>query len=467
MTCKHIILPSIALLCSLTIGCAPGEGTIATSSSAGGFEQGSVELDGSIVNGVQTSITEVPWQVSLRIDNQHICGGSIIAEQWVLTAAHCLVDLPVDRMSVHAGISNTYERGGQWSTVGQAIVHEGYTGNASAGFDIALIRLASPFDLSGPTARKIALASPQDFADGRVASGVIATVSGWGAVAEESEAPQDDLLSTTVPILSAEETEAAYRARIASDQIGAGWFGRRNSDSCYGDSGGPLVVPDGEGRFLLTGVVSWGVECGSSRYPGMYTNPAVYHDWIRGNGASFTTFTPTPVPTPTPTPTPTPQPPEGNDVEPPEGNDMQPPEGNDQPPEGNDQMEEKPAPQPTPQPTTQPAKLATVAYIPIPDGAGLYLNGQLDEDFEAGVVEITIDVEHSNPLDLSFTLTYPDGRRHNFQRPDQDASNGVRTYRFEAPAGVYANGLWRLELFDLYKGDEGGIERLDLRVYPR
>ena len=470
MNRKNIILPSIALTCSLLVGCVPGDGSIATSSSAGSFEQGNVEIDASIVNGTLTDITQVPWQISLRIDNQHICGGSIIDEQWVLTAAHCLDDLPVNRMTVHAGMSNNLDRNDQWSAIGQAIMHEGYNGNASAGFDIALIRLASPFDLSGPRAQKIALASAQDFTDGRVASGVLATVSGWGATSEESQVPQDDLLSTTVPILSTAETEAAYRARIANDQIGAGWFGRRNSDSCYGDSGGPLVVPDGENGFILTGVVSWGIECGSSEFPGMYTNPAVYHDWIRSQGASFTTFSPTPAPQPTPQPTPNPQPPEENEMNPgEEGGVMDPGEAGMDPNEGTGGMEEtpEPAPQPTPQPVGEPATLATVAYLPIPDGAGLYLNGRLDEDFEAGVIEITIDIEHSNPLDLSFTLTYPDGRSHNFQRPDQDPSNGVRTYRFEAPAGVRASGLWRIELFDLFQGDSGGIEKLDLKVYPR
>lgn len=80
-----------------------------------------------VINGVNAKENEFPHQLSLRIRGSHICGGSILNEQWVVTAGHCILDLPVNDMTVNVGILKTTETG-QSNRIAKAIVHPDYKG---------------------------------------------------------------------------------------------------------------------------------------------------------------------------------------------------------------------------------------------------------------------------------------------------------------------------------------------------
>ncbi len=230
-----------------------------------------------IVGGTATTIGANPWQVSLQSSSGfHFCGGSIINANWILTAQHCVNDGGVisKPARIEAG-TTTLSGSGQVRSVAEVVVYPGYV-DASKGKDIALLRLSTPLDLSGASAKAIPLLTAADATAGLTNTGVVSRVTGWGTLSSGGSSP-DTLQTVDVNIVSNSSAQTSYpNETITADQLAAAAPGK---DSCQGDSGGPLTVLK-NGTRVLAGVVSWGYGCADSRYPGMYARVSTYESWI-------------------------------------------------------------------------------------------------------------------------------------------------------------------------------------------
>jgi secreted trypsin-like serine protease len=229
-----------------------------------------------IVGGEPTDIAKHPWQVALNIDidgNRHLCGGSIVADRWVLTAAHCFErkTAPKD-VKAKAGATK-YKKEGDWLDAERVVIHEGYNAKTHE-HDLALIRLRT-LPAGKVIAKVIPLASPTM----AIPVGQKLEVTGWGA-ASEGGGVESSLLKAEVPYVvnDACNVPSAYDGKIKPGMLCAG-LREGGVDACQGDSGGPLVWHTENGPVLV-GVVSWGIGCARKLRYGVYTRTTSYADWI-------------------------------------------------------------------------------------------------------------------------------------------------------------------------------------------
>ncbi|KAM3867024.1 coagulation factor IXa [Diretmus argenteus] len=232
-----------------------------------------------IVGGELVIPGEIPWQVALiaHPSSQLFCGGSIITELWVLTAAHCLVEgqgsffIRVGEHSIH-----TKEGTEQDHEVLEQHIHPRYNASVSMyNHDIALLRLQRPIDFS-TTARPICL-GPKAFTEALVKEASPATVSGWGRIRFQGTTA-DTLQKVEVPFTQRTECKGSSSARITRYMFCAGYYDEAK-DSCQGDSGGPHANRYHD-TWFLTGIVSWGEECAKEGKYGVYTRVSHYYRWI-------------------------------------------------------------------------------------------------------------------------------------------------------------------------------------------
>ncbi|KAK3925614.1 Trypsin-2 [Frankliniella fusca] len=219
-----------------------------------------------IVGGLVADIKDFPYQISMMESGSHICGGSILNEQWVLTAGHCVHALygDTDSASVRAGSSSRVS-GGQVVNVIWAEEHPQFDYDTVT-HDVALMKLEKPLTLDGVVAKPTQLV-PLNAAP---AAGQLLTVSGWGTLHSGDFGLPTDLYAVMVPSMPLDVCKQVYDAQgdlVDETMICAGIGGK---DSCQGDSGGPLV----DDQHVQVGVVSWGIGCGSPGYPGLYANLA-------------------------------------------------------------------------------------------------------------------------------------------------------------------------------------------------
>jgi trypsin len=225
-----------------------------------------------VVGGEKTDIKLHPWQVALNIafnGNTYLCGGSLIADRWVLTAAHCMMPgTQPQNVRAKSGATN-YTTTGAWAEVEWIVIHKDYN-PATHEHDLALLRVRPR-----PDGRIIPLATSAQ----APALGTPLEVTGWGATSEDGESSRV-LLKGIVPYADNATCNGptAYKGAIRPGMMCAG-YREGGVDSCQGDSGGPLVWRTADGPVLV-GVVSWGEGCARKLRYGVYTRVASYRHWI-------------------------------------------------------------------------------------------------------------------------------------------------------------------------------------------
>ncbi|XP_004077842.1 trypsin-like [Oryzias latipes] len=236
--------------------------------------EGAVALqeDEKIVGGFECQKNSVPYQVSL-FTGYNYCGGTLLSEQWVLSAAHCE---PKSNLEVRLGEHDIWEPEGTEQHIMSAkfIRHPNYDPRTQDN-DIMLIKLSEPATLNS-FVRPAVLPSKCEN------DGTMCRISGWGNIRSSDEGSRypDKLQCLDAPLLSDETCFNAYPFQITENMICAGYL-EGGKDSCQGDSGGPMTC-DGE----LQGVVSWGHGCAMKNKPGVYTKVCNYVSWIKETMAS-------------------------------------------------------------------------------------------------------------------------------------------------------------------------------------
>nr|DBA18968.1 TPA: hypothetical protein GDO54_014858 [Pyxicephalus adspersus] len=240
------------------------------------------------MGGQNAQAGEWPWQVSLRYNGRHFCGGSLISRSWVVSAAHCITSsVTTSSLSVHLGcyqISNPNSH--EISVAVEKIIKNPvYTEVGSMG-DISLIQLKTPINY---TAYILPVCLPTANVD--FPMGLYCWVTGWGSIKSGGNLPSPQTLQEAqIPLIDTKTCDYLYHINsnvnslypiILSDMI-CGGYKQGGTDSCQGDSGGPLVCSL-NGQWILAGLVSWGEGCGEVNHPGVYTRLTVYQDWIKMN----------------------------------------------------------------------------------------------------------------------------------------------------------------------------------------
>lgn len=240
-----------------------------------------------IIGGEEATPGQWPWMAALvfsSVSNAHLghfCGGTLVAPEWVMTAAHCTQGLTASRIDVVLGRHDLTSDDGERIDVVEILVHPNYDPN-TLDSDIALLRLEQP-----SAQQPIQIATPEIIGE-LVQPGSVATVIGWGNTNIANPHYPETLQQAHLPVVERDicNSPSAYNGGVTPNMLCAG-YDEGYQDSCKGDSGGPLMLPQTEdlAAWVQIGIVSWGEGCAQVYRYGVYTQLANFAAWVELNTA--------------------------------------------------------------------------------------------------------------------------------------------------------------------------------------
>ncbi|CAB3991891.1 MAM and LDL-receptor class A domain-containing 1-like isoform X1 [Paramuricea clavata] len=228
-----------------------------------------------IVGGQKAQPGEWPWQVALMRGTFQFCGGSLVSNQYVITAAHCIDSTDWDSVTIRVGEHDLGVYDGHEQDISIArygiTVHPQYRSDGED-YDIAVVRLSRSVQFT-QRIKPVCINSGIDF------TGQRCYISGWGRLSSGGSSP-NVLQEAQVPIVTPQECKNSYGSSITDRMLCAG-HSQGGTDTCQGDSGGPLVCEHSDGSWHLSGVTSWGRGCASAGYYGVYAHVANLYPWVK------------------------------------------------------------------------------------------------------------------------------------------------------------------------------------------
>jgi len=247
---------------------------------AGWYDQ--PEIATRIIGGEAAVPGSWPWQVHLSVCGKwdkvtrecNICGGSLISDKWIVTAAHCIPEEPEGTVMV--GAYSVSEGGTERIRVKRFVAHPSWNYPSMFDNDIAVLEL----EFGAQFNEKVSpICLPQKSVC--FTEGTPCVVTGWGLINERGGFP-DKLQEVAVKLISRERCRQYSGYNHITDRMTCAGYESGGYDACAGDSGGPLVCRDGvNGPWVLYGIVSWGYGCARPGNPGVYAMVPALVDWVK------------------------------------------------------------------------------------------------------------------------------------------------------------------------------------------
>ncbi|XP_013774791.1 cationic trypsin-like isoform X2 [Limulus polyphemus] len=226
-----------------------------------------------IIGGHEAQKGRWPWQVVvMNRFHEPFCGGTVVASQWILTAAHCVRR----RLYIRAGEHDVMDEDGseQEVRVADSFVHPNYD-SETVDSDVALLKLRHSLSMNVDV-WPVCLPSQE----AELSVRTLVTILGWGKSYKLDMLGMDVLHEARVPIANVQDCQQVYDDHNISDNMICAGYKRGRVDSCDGDSGGPLLYQV-NGRWEVHGVISFGQGCGEKRKYGVYAKVSKFVKWIK------------------------------------------------------------------------------------------------------------------------------------------------------------------------------------------